>query len=192
MKKIFFLLLIILLISIITTKDNDKEGEVKKKKKNKNRKKNKKVKKNDLKAKEKEEENEKLETEYEEEIVKEEEDYNEGYKGIYMTQKAFYKRFNEIIEERGLKNKKKITKENAKSIFEEIYKEELIPDDPKSKKPKESGQRFLNLVFNEIFKSYDYDDKINIKEIKKQINPKNAQDVMLTLYAEEVESMGYL
>ena len=192
MKKIFFLLLIILLISIITTKENNKDGKVKKKKKNKNRRKNKKVKKNDLKAKKKEEENEELELEYEEEVVKEEEDYNERYRGIYMTQKAFYKRFNEIIEERGLKNKKKITKENAKSIYEEIYKEELISDDPDSKKPKEDGQKLLDLIFKDLFKSYDYDDKININEVKKQINPKIVQDVMLTIYADQIESMGYL
>ena len=106
-----------------------------------------------------------------------------------MTQRTFNEKFDKIFEERGLKNKKKITKEQLRSVFDEIYKDELIRDDPDKD---EDPHRLLELIFNEIFKRYDYDDKINIKGIKKLINPKNAQDAMFTVYVDLAGDLGYL
>ena len=125
-----------------------------------------------------------------EEQTEEEED-NANLKGIYMSQKTFDEKLAKIIEEKGLNKKKKITKEKLKIIFEEIYKEDLDPNDEDQMKPEEE-QSFLDLVFNQLTKSYDYDDKIKIKEIRDMISPKQAQDAMFTVYADMAESMGFL
>ena len=108
-----------------------------------------------------------------------------------MTRKSFDEKLEKIFEEMGLKKKKKITKEKLKIIFEEIYKEDLDPNDEDQMKPEEE-QSFLDLVFNQLTKSYDYDDKIKIKEIRDMISPKQAQDAMFTVYADMAESMGFL
>ena len=121
----------------------------------------------------------------------EEEEDNKNLKGLYMSQKTFDEKLEKIIEEKGLKQKKKITKENLKIIFEEIYKEDIDPTDEDQMKPEEE-KSLLELVFNELTKSYDYDDKIKIKEIRNMISPKQAQDAMFTIYANMAESMGFL
>ena len=120
---------------------------------------------------------------------------DKNLKGIYMTQKSFNERLNKIFEEKGLKNRKKITKEKLKVIFEEIYSDELIPSDTDTGSgmtPEEEAQRFVDLIFNELTRSYDYDDKIKISEIRNMISPKQAQDAMFTVYANLAESMGFL
>ena len=73
-----------------------------------------------------------------------------------MTQKSFDERLNKIFEEKGLKNRKKITKGKLKVIFEEIYSDELIPSDTDtgSGMPEEEAQRFVDLIFNELTRSY--------------------------------------
>ena len=112
-----------------------------------------------------------------------------------MTQKSFDERLNKICEENGLKNRKKITKEKLKVIFEEIYSDELIPSDTDTGSgmtPEEEAQRFVDLIFNELTRSYDYDDKIKISEIRDMISPKQAQDAMFTVYADLAGSMGFL
>ena len=124
-----------------------------------------------------------------------EEENDKNLKGIYMTQKSFDERLNKIFEEKGLKNRKKITKEKLKIIFEEIYSDELKPSDTDTESgmtPEEEAQRFVDLIFNELTRSYDYDDKIKISEIRDMISPKQAQDAMFTVYADLAGSMGFL
>ena len=196
MKKIIFFLLIIFLLSLILCSDTNKSQKPKKKKQKQKQKdkKNKdfKVNKQEENIKEKEEnENVKEEEEEKEEEVKEEENYNEKYRGIYMTEKAYYRKVNRIFEEKGLKGKKKITKEKLKSIFDEIYKEEKDNDDPDSEEDG-NNSNIMDLFFNEIFKSYDHDDYINLKGIKKLMSPKNVQDAMFTVYVDMAGSLGYL
>ena len=196
MKKNIFFLLIIFLLSLILCSDTNKSQKPKKKKQKQKQKdkKNKdfKVNKQEENIKEKEEnENVKEEEEEKEEEVKEEENYNEKYRGIYMTEKAYYRKVNRIFEEKGLKGKKKITKEKLKSIFDEIYKEEKDNDDPDSEEDG-NNSNIMDLFFNEIFKSYDHDDYINLKGIKKLMSPKNVQDAMFTVYVDMAGSLGYL
>ena len=140
-------------------------------------------------------ENENKNYENEEKSEDEEEEDNKKYKGIYMTQKSFDEKLEKIFEERGLKKKKKITKEKLKIIFEEIYKDKLKPSDidtGSGMSPEEEAKQFVELIFNELTRSYDYDDKIKIKEIRDIISPKKAQDAMFTVYANLAESMGFL
>ena len=191
MKKIFFILSIFFLLSIIICKDNINSHKIKKKKKGKKKNKHIKSHKDKLETKEKEIEKEEEEENEPEEPEEEEEEYNPKLKGIYMTQRAFNEKFNRIFEERGLKNKKKITKKKLKAIFEEIYKDEFEKEDSDFDSDNDP-QRLLDLIFNEIFKGYDYDDKIKIKGLKKLINPKNAQDAMFTVYVDVAGSLGYL
>ena len=195
MKKIIFFLLIIFLLSLILCSDTSKSQKTKKKKQKQKQKEKKdkdcKVNKQEDIIKEKEENENVKEEEEKEEEVKEEENYNEKFRGIYMTEKAYYRKFNRIFEERGLKGKKKITKEKLKSIFDEIYKEEKDNDDPDSEE-EGNNSNIMDLFFNEIFKSYDHDDYINLKGIKKLMNPKNVQDAMFTVYVDMAGSLGYL
>ena len=196
MKKIIFFLLIIFLLSLILCSDTNKSQKPKKKKQKQKQKdkKNKdfKVNKQEEDIKEKEENEQDKEEEEREEEVKEEENYNEKFRGIYMTEKAYYRKFNRIFEEKGLKGKKKITKEKLKTIFDEIYKEEKDNDDPDSEEEEGNNSNIMDLFFNEIFKSYDHDDYINLKGIKKLMKQKNVQDAMFTVYVDMAGSLGYL
>ena len=194
MNKVAFFLIIMFLLSIIICNDINKHQKSKKKKQKKQKGKDNKINEREQKFEENEEKIEKENVkEEEEEEIKEEENYNEKYRGIYMTQKAYYRKYNRIFEERGLKGKKKITKEQLKTIFDEIYKEEKDNEDSDKDEGEGGSGNALYLIFNEIFKSYDYDDYINInKGLKKLMNPKNVQDAMYTIYADMAGSMGYL
>ena len=196
MKKITFFLIIILLLSIIICNDINKSQKPKKKKQKHKDKKNKGIKtiRQEENIEEKEEKEKVKEEEEKEEEVKEEENYNEKFRGIYMTDKAYYRKINKIFEERGLKGKKKIAKEKLKTIFDEIYGDEKDNDDDSDSDGQQEGNnsKTTDLFFNEIFKSYDHDDYINLKGIKKLMSPKNVQDAMFTVYVDMAGSLGYL
>ena len=177
MKNILIILSFIFLLSIIICVNNDK---IEKENNDKN--------KDESESNEKENDNNENKEQNEEE-----EENDKNLKGIYMTQKSFDERLNKIFEEKGLKNRKKITKEKLKVIFEEIYSDELIPSDTDTGSgmtPEEEAQRIVD--FYELTRSYDYDDKIKISEIRNMISPKQAQDAMFTVYANLAESMGFL
>ena len=196
MKKITFFLIIILLLFYILCNDINKSQKPKKKKQKHKDKKNKGIKtiRQEENIEEKEEKEKVKEEEEKEEEVKEEENYNEKFRGIYMTDKAYYRKINKIFEERGLKGKKKITKEKLKTIFDEIYEDEKDNDDDSDSDGQQEGNnsKTTDLFFNEIFKSYDHDDYINLKGIKKLMSPKNVQDAMFTVYVDMAGSLGYL
>ena len=179
MKYFFIILSFIFLLSRIVCNDN-KNDELEKEQNNRD-----------------ESENNEIENDnYEHEEQNEEEEENKDLKGIYMTQKSFDEKLEKIFEEKGLKQKKKITKEKLKIIFEEIYKDELNPNDNDNENENEmnpeEAQKFLDSIFNELTKSYDYDDKIIIKEIRNMISPKQAQDAMFTIYINMAGEMGFL
>ena len=198
MNKTFTLLLILFILSTIVICQNNTDDKLKSKNtdKKKEKKKQKDKDKNnskDLKSgNKKEKENDEIGNEEMNKEEEEEEDQN--YPGIYMSQKVYEEKFDRIFEKRNLKLKKKITKEKLKTIFDEIYEDELKDKESAGTgmSPLEEGQQYLDLIFNELTKGYDYDDKINVKDIKKLMAPKQARDAMFTVYANLAESLGYL
>ena len=101
--------------------------------------------------------------------------------GLYMNEATFDEKLKNIIKERNLKPKKKISKDILKQIFNEIYKKDFaIPDiqtDEDSKRESElEAKRFMEEIFEKLTRSLDYDDKIRVSEIKDWISPKRAQE----------------
>ena len=98
-----------------------------------------------------------------------------------MSEATFDEKLKNIIKERNLKPKKKISKDILKQIFNEIYKKDFaIPDiqaDEDSKRESElEAKRFMEEIFEKLTRSLDYDDKIRVSEIKDWISPKRAQE----------------
>ena len=102
--------------------------------------------------------------------------------GYYMSQKTFDEKLKVALEKRNLKPTKKINKDILKKIFIEIYTKKYDDDSVYEKKEgekmskKESDDKMLNDVFENVGRSLDYDDKIKVSEIKDWIKPKRAQD----------------
>ena len=102
--------------------------------------------------------------------------------GYYMSQKTFDEKLKVALESRNLKPNKKINKEILKKIFIEIYQKKYDDDSVYERKEgekmskKESDDKMLNDVFENVGRSLDYDDKIKVSEIKDWIKPKRAQD----------------
>ena len=187
MKKIIIILLIIFSFSLFKCIDDDtnKKDKIKKEEKVENE-----EKKDDTKDKLKEEENNN-----EEENAQEEEELT----GFYINEKIFDEKLNVILEEKHLKPKKKITKEQLRNIFTQIYKKKEKPGenineiDPESGLTKEQqDQQYMDSIFNEVTKSLDYDDKIRVREIKEWINPLRVQEAYAELLQGLAETMGYL
>ena len=100
--------------------------------------------------------------------------------GYYMSDKTFDEKLKKVLEKRNLKPKKKITKDILKKIFMEIYTKEN-PDysgmsEEEISKKKESDEKMINQVFENVARSLDYDDKIKVSQIKDWIAPKRTQD----------------
>ena len=116
---------------------------------------------------------------------KDEDDYDDETAtpdGYYMSQKTFDEKLKVALESRNLKPNKKINKEILKKIFIEIYQKKYDDYSVYEKKEgekmskKESDDKMLNDVFENVGRSLDYDDKIKVSEIKDWIKPKRAQD----------------
>ena len=116
---------------------------------------------------------------------KDEDDYDDETAtpdGYYMSQKTFDEKLKVALESRNLKPNKKINKEILKKIFIEIYTKKYDDDSVYERKEgekmskKESDDKMLNDVFENVGRSLDYDDKIKVSEIKDWIKPKRAQD----------------
>jgi hypothetical protein len=184
MKKTLILLMFIYLLSvIICTENNTKIDEDKNKDKDKE-----KMKKENIKEETKEDNKEE-----EKENEAEEEEENSGF---YISEKKFDEKLKEIIDEKKLKPKKKITKEQLRVIFNIIYKKEEKPEEEKNPDndflPEDHDKQYMDSIFNEVTKSLDYDDKIRVKEIKEWINPLKVQEAYAELLQGLTETMGYL
>ena len=150
-----------------------------------------------------EEKNNTLEENTEEEnSTKEEEEENDNVDnadaGFFITDNIFDEKLKQILDERNLKPKKKITKQQLRFIFEIIYKTEKKAGEIKPEdidvdiNPEEHSKQFMDSVFNEVTKSLDYDDKIRVKEIKEWINPTRVQKAYLELLQGLAENIDYL
>ena len=131
----------------------------------------------------------------EEENTKEEEEQT----GFYISEKVFDAKLKVILNEKNLKPKKKITKEQLRTIFSIIYKKEEKPGEEKGGvdpetglTPEQQNKQYMDSIFNEVTKSLDYDDKIRVKEIKEWINPYRVQEAYAELLQGLAETMGYL
>ena len=188
MKKFIIIFLIIYSFSLFKcTDDADKIDETKRE--NVENEDNE-DKKDDTKDKLKEEENNN-----EEEAAQEEEELT----GFYINDKIFDEKLNIILEEKHLKPKKKITKEQLRGIFTRIYQKKKNPEENKNEIDPETGltteqqdQQYMDSIFNEVTKSLDYDDKIRVREIKEWINPLKVQEAYAELLQGLAETMGYL
>ena len=128
----------------------------------------------------------------------EEENAKEEESGFYISDKVFEEKLNIILQEKNLKPKKKITKEQLRTIFSLIYKKEKKGDenegiDPETGlTPEEQDKQYMDSIFNQVTKSLDYDDKIRVKEIKDWIPPIKVQEAYAELLQGLAETMGYL
>ena len=185
MKKFIIIFLIIYSFLLFKCEDDTDKIEEAKKEKVENEDKT-----DDVKDKLKEEENNN-----EEENAKEEEELT----GFYINDQIFEEKLNIILEEKHLKPKKKITKEQLRSIFTKIYEKKKKPEENKDEIDPETGltteqqdQQYMDSIFNEVTKSLDYDDKIRVREIKEWINPLRVQEAYAELLQGLAETMGYL
>ena len=193
------------LFSIIICVGNDTELNKQKKENKKNKEKEIKKEKKEKKEikdnnKEDSKENEKKEKEKKEEKEQEqeEEQVEEEKSGFMISEKIFDEKLQQILEEKQLKPKKKITKEQLRTIFAIIYKKEEKPGeergvDPETGlTPEQQSKQYMDSVFNEVTKSLDYDDKIRVREIKEWIHPNRVQEAYAELLQGLAETMGYL
>jgi len=146
-----------------------------------------------------ESENQKNNNTKEEESSKEKEtEVNDNDAGFFISDEVFDEKLKNILEEKNLKPKKKITKQQLRAIFEIIYKTEPKEDDIKPEEidpeinPEVHSKQFMDSIFNEATKSLDYDDKIKVKEIKEWINPTRVQKAYLELLQGLSENIDYL
>ena len=118
--------------------------------------------------------------------------------GFFISDEVFDEKLKNILEEKNLKPKKKITKPQLRAIFEIIYKTEPKEGDikPEEIDPEINNEvhskEFMDSIFNEATKSLDYDDKIKVKEIKEWINPTRVQKAYLELLQGLSENIDYL
>ena len=123
---------------------------------------------------------------------------NDNDAGFFISDEVFDEKLKNILEEKNLKPKKKITKPQLRAIFEIIYKTEPKEDDikPEEIDPEINNEvhskEFMDSIFNEATKSLDYDDKIKVKEIKEWINPTRVQKAYLELLQGLSENIDYL
>ena len=182
MKKTIIILLVIFLFSIINCDDNNNINEKKVE--------NNEDKDNNNKEQSNEEENQ---DQKEEENAKEEEEQS----GFYISEKVFDEKLKNILDEKNLKPKKKITKEQLRTIFVLIYNKKKRPEEeveiPESNlSPEEQNKQYMDSIFNEVAKGLDYDDKIRVRDIKEWIHPFKVQAAYSELLQGLAESMGYL
>ena len=117
--------------------------------------------------------------------------------GFFITEEVFDEKLKAILEEKNLKPKKKITKQQLRLIFELIYKTEKKESDIKTEEndginQEEHSKQFMDSIFSESTKSLDYDDKIRVKEIKEWINPTRVQKAYAELLQGLAENIDYL
>ena len=120
--------------------------------------------------------------------------------GFFITDDVFDEKLKKILEEKNLKPKKKITKQQLRLIFELIYKTEKKESDDKMEEnenelgmnQEEHSKQFMDSIFSESTKSLDYDDKIRVKEIKEWINPTRVQKAYAELLQGLAENIDYL
>ena len=134
--------------------------------------------------------------EKEDEKVEEEEEERSGF---YISEKVFKEKLKVILQEKNLKPKKKITKEQLRTIFGLIYKKENKNGDENGGvdletglTPEQQNKQYMDSIFNQVTRSLDYDDKIRVKEIKDWIPPIKVQEAYAELLKGLAETMGYL
>ena len=131
-------------------------------------------------------------------VTEEDDNIDNADAGFFISDNIFDEKLKNILDERNLKPKRKITKQQLRTIFEIIYKTEKKEDDIKPKdidteiNPEEHSKQFMDSIFNEVTKSLDYDDKIKVKEIKEWINPTRVQKAYLELLQGLAENIDYL
>ena len=146
-----------------------------------------------------ESENQKNNNTKEEESSKEKEtEVNDNDAGFFISDEVFDEKLKNILEEKNLKPKKKITKQQLRTIFELIYKMEKKQSEIKPEEnenginPEQHSKEFMDSIFSESTKSLDYDDKIRVKEIKEWINPLRVQTAYAELLQGLAENIDYL
>ena len=115
--------------------------------------------------------------------------------GFFISDEIFDEKLQKILEERNLKPKKKITKQQLRIIFELIYKTEKKQSDPENIdgiSQEAHSKEFMDSIFSESTKSLDYDDKISVKKIKEWINPLRVQKAYAELLQGLAENIDYL
>ena len=118
--------------------------------------------------------------------------------GFFISDEKFDEKLKTILEEKNLKPKKKITKQQLRTIFELIYKTEKKQSEIKPEEnenginPEQHSKEFMDSIFSESTKSLDYDDKIKVKEIKEWINPLRVQTAYAELLQGLAENIDYL
>ena len=115
--------------------------------------------------------------------------------GFFISDEIFDEKLKKILEERNLKPKKKITKQQLRIIFELIYKTEKKQSDSENIdgiSQEAHSKEFMDSIFSESTKSLDYDDKISVKKIKEWINPLRVQKAYAELLQGLAENIDYL
>ena len=115
--------------------------------------------------------------------------------GFFISDEIFDEKLKKILEERNLKPKKKITKQQLRIIFELIYKTEKKQSDSENIdgiSQEAHSKEFMDSIFSESTKSLDYDDKISVKAIKEWINPLRVQKAYSELLQGLAENIDYL
>ena len=111
-----------------------------------------------------------------------EEELNEEENGRgIMTDEEFEEKLQKILEEKNIKKNKKITKDILKKIFDDLYSKEFdIPEIPEESSedidPRDETLKFLNEVFGKLTHSLDYDDEIEVSDIKNWISPMKVKE----------------
>ena len=136
------------------------------------------------------------ETEYENEEREEEE--SEDSAGIYISLRFYKQKLKDILEEKNLKPKKKITKDQLEIIFNLIYKEDEPEEEAKQIHEEtgltheEQNNQYWKTLFNEVAKGLDYDDKIRVKDIDDWIHPDRVREAYATLLEGLAQNLQYL
>ena len=125
------------------------------------------------------------------------EDNNTAEEGFYMSEEKFDEKLKQILKERKLKSKSKISKDLLRVIFNEIYKKDfevpdLPPEEASRMNPDEESKKFMGQIFDKVARGLDYDEKIRANQIKDWISPKRAQNAMNEVMQNLEEMMGYL
>ena len=179
MNKTIIILSILFLLSLFQCKNDEKN----------NTKKN-------VEEQKKEEENE-IEDKKENSQNMKKGENNTTEEGFYMSEEIFDEKLKQILKERKLKSKSKISKDLLKVIFNEIYKKDfkipnLPPEEASKMNPDEESKKFMGQIFDKVARGLDYDEKIRANQIKDWISPKRAQNAMNEVMQNLEEMMGYL
>ena len=106
-----------------------------------------------------------------------EEELNVDEGGI-MSDEEFEEKLQIVLDEKKIKINQKISKDILKSIFDFLYSREFnlpeIPED--SKGDIDESLNFLNQIFEKLTRSLDYDDEIEVCDIKNWISPLKVKD----------------